>query len=608
MKKRLLYLLIIWGVFVLFFIIQKPLFMIYNKGFMPEISLTDYRDVIIHGLTLDISTAGYLILVPFLLTFVTIWFYNINIKKIFLIYYILIAIIVNVIFVVDTSLYSFWSFKLDATVLLYLDSPENAMASVSVWFILMRVIITILLCIFMVSLLYKLTPAQFPKIKLKEKLTGSISMILLGGILFISIRGGVSQSTANVGKAYYSSKQFLNHSSVNPLFSFLYSLGKTEDFAAQFNFFTESKREEIIQGLYPKDGETTKKLLTTNRPNIVIILLESFISSLIEIPYENKSITPNLTRLSEEGIFFNNLYANSFRTDRALVSTLSGYLGAPTVSIMKTPTKSQTLPSIAKELSNAGYKTDFLYGGDIAFTNMKGYFLSTGYQKLTSMSDFSLKEQQTHAWGVTDHITFDYLYNDITQKKDSLWHTGFLTLSSHDPFVVPYDKFDNKIINAFAYTDNSLGIFIDKLKATPIWDNLLIVLIADHGYPYPNNIERHEPSFFHIPMIWLGGAVKEPLKIETLMNQADLAATLLGQLELPHNNFDFSRDVFSSSYKYPFTFYSFNNGFSFQDSTGITVYDNTANSIILDSPNHNQERLNKGKAILQSLYDDLGKR
>ena len=130
---------------------------------------------------------------------------------------------------------------------------------------------------------------------------------------------------------------------------------------------------------------------------------------------------------------------------------------------MKIPAKSRTLPSIAGKLVKEGYATDFLYGGDINFTNMKSYLLGSGYQRLTADVDFSMSERK-NPWGVNDDITFEYLYNEIKKRPaDGLWHTAFLTLSSHEPFEVPYHRLDDKILNAFAFTDDCLGKFIDRL-------------------------------------------------------------------------------------------------------------------------------------------------
>ena len=235
-------------------------------------------------------------------------------------------------------------------------------------------------------------------------------MLLLGGVLFIIIRGGVTESTSNIGQVYFSNEPFLNHSAVNPDFSLLSSMGKSQDFASEFNFFDEEKRAALFDGLYPTtDGDSIIQVLNTKRPNILIILMEGFGGAFVEPLGGLPDVTPHFNRLSKEGVFFTNCYANSFRTDRGTVCTFSGYLGLPTASVMKIPAKSRTLPAIAEGLSKAGYKTDFLYGGDINFTNMKSYLLSTGYQRLTANTDFSLAEQTSNAWGVNDDITFEYL-------------------------------------------------------------------------------------------------------------------------------------------------------------------------------------------------------
>ena len=608
MKKRIAYISLYFFTVLLIFILQKPLFMLYNGSIEKGFGFADYMQVMIHGASLDAATAGYLTAFPFLLVLISIWFRKFPLKKILYGYYILAAALISIIFVVDMALYTFWGFKLDASVFLYIDSPKEALASVSVGFILLRVLAILLLIALNSWVLLKITPSVLTATR--KRIAGTAGMLLLGGVLFIIIRGGVTESTSNIGQVYFSNEPFLNHSAVNPDFSLLSSMGKSQDFASEFNFFDEEKRAALFDGLYPTtDGDSIIQVLNTKRPNILIILMEGFGGAFVEPLGGLPDVTPHFNRLSKEGVFFTNCYANSFRTDRGTVCTFSGYLGLPTASVMKIPAKSRTLPAIAEGLSKAGYKTDFLYGGDINFTNMKSYLLSTGYQRLTVNTDFSLAEQTSNAWGVNDDITFEYLYNQLrNRKEEGPWHTAFLTLSSHEPFEVPYHRLEDKIPNAFAYTDECLGKFIDKLKQTLVWKNLLVVCLSDHGFYYPRVGLNTAPEFYHIPMLWLGGAVKQPMKIDKIMNQTDLAATLLGQLGIDHSSFIFSRNVLGSDYTYPFAFYSFNNGFSFRDSTGVTVFDNNSESILLEEPVGSEQRINKGKAILQSVYDDLGRR
>ena len=574
--------------------------------------LSDYANVIIHGLSLDAATAGYFTALPLLMLLASVWARNFALRQWIRPYLIVIAIAISIMFVVDTALYTFWGFKLDATVFNYLDSPTEAFASVSVGFILIRLLGIIAVAIFISWFLLRITPKKLNECKMR--ISTSLILLVMGGGLFIAIRGGVSESTSNIGQVYYSENQFLNHSAINPCFSLLSSIGKNERFEDMFEFFPEEERATFFNGLYPTPTDTcTTLLLNTNRPNVLLIMLEGFGGSFVETLGGTTGTSPNLDRLSREGIFFTQCYANSFRTDRGTLCTLSGYPGLPQTSVMKIPAKSRTLPSIANSLLEAGYVTDFLYGGDINFTNMKSYLLSTGYQQVTADTDFTLQQRTTNAWGVNDDITFDYLYNTIANRTDTTerWFTTFLTLSSHEPFEVPFDRFPNdKIRNSFAYTDHCLGLFIDRLKQLPAWDNLLIICLPDHGILYrEGGINSHnDPRMYHIPMLWIGGAVREALTIDRLTNQTDLPATLLAQLRLPHSDFTFSRNVLSNNYSYPFTFYTYNNALAFRDSSGLTIYSNEAERVIIDTPTPSPIRLKRGQAILQTVMDDLGSR
>ena len=589
MKKRITYI-------VLYFLTVLLIF------------VCDYGQVMWHGISLDAATAGYLTAVPLLLIIVSVWLKKVPLRKILYPYYVIAALLVAIVFVVDMGLYPFWGFKLDASIFLYLDSPKEALASVSVGFILVRILMMVLAGGFFAWLMLRVTPKSLDSVK--HRVSGTVGMLLIGGILFVFIRGGVTESTSNVGQVYFSNNQFLNHSAVNPAFSLLSSLGKSKDFAAEFNFFEEEKRAELMERLYPKtDGDSIVRLLNTDRPNILLILMEGFGGVFMEPLGGIPDVAPHLNRYAEEGVFFTNCYANSFRTDRGTVCTLSGYLGLPTASVMKIPAKSRSLPAISEELGKAGYRTDFVYGGDINFTNMKSYLLSKGYQKLTADTDFSMAEQASNAWGVNDDITAAWLLDRLKGRTDeSRWFTTYLTLSSHEPFDVPYQRLQEKIPNAFAYTDECLGHLIEGLKQSPVWKDLLIVCIPDHGFCYPQGSIDRGGEYSKIPMLWLGGAVKQPMKVERIMNQTDLAATLLAQLGLDHSMFTFSRNILGNDYTYPFAFFSSGNVIAFRDSTGVSAYDIKANSISYEEPTSSPERLDRGKAILQSVYDDLGAR
>lgn len=619
MKKRILFLLALFFIWLPLLAVQKPVFLLYHHALASGCSLSDYLKVITHGLLLDCTMAGYLTALPLLMTLVSIWLPGTFYKKLLKGYFGIMAVLIAAIFSVDVALYGYWGFRLDATLFFYLQSPKDAMASVPLGQFFAQLGMFVVYASGIYWVLKKCIVPLFPETQVRKRLSGSLVILLSGGILFIPIRGGVTTSTANVGMVYFSQNQFLNHSAINPCFSLIASLSKQQDFAAQFNFFPEEERKEVMETLsssprtgYGNEEDSMKPqtLLNTSRPNILIILMESFSANAVGAVGGDSVITPNLNRLSREGVLFTNMYANSFRTDRGIVSVLNGYLAQPTTSIMKYPAKSQTLPSIAKSLTNEGYIANMLYGGDINFTNMQSYFFGSGYSRITADRDFPITSRLSK-WGANDDITFRYLYEDIKSRDNQApWLTTFLTLSSHEPFEVPYHRLDEMGLypNSVAFTDSCIGHFIEKLKELPVWKNTLVIFVSDHGYPYPKDVTGYEPRRYHIPMLWIGGAVKEPVVIDKLANQTDLAATLLNQLEIDHDAFTFSRNILSPDYP-EYAFYTYSNGFGFIDSTGISVYDNEGKETLIETPREGSDlRLRKGKALLQTLYDDLGNR
>ena len=594
MKNRLWYLVKTYLLTILLFVVAKVAFMLLNhEGH--SLTATDMMEVIWNGLSLDLSTALYFIIVPFLLTVISLW---VTVPKwVYHTYYALIAVAFALAFVADTSLYPFWGFKLDASCLSYLETPTEAMASVTTGYLVWRVILVTLLALLIYFLYSRL---RLPKPASQHRFVLSLLALLCIPLLVIGIRGGFGESTTNIGQVYYSQNQFLNHSAVNPVFSFLYSLSHTMGDVDQYQFMDEDESTALTEHVYTTESIQTDTLLNTDRPNVIIILLES-------AGEQFASAMPYLQRLKKEGICFANCYANSWRTDRGTLCTLSGYPSFPSLSVMKMPEKSRTLPSIASSLQQVGYETSYLYGGDINFTNMRSYLVSTGWEQLVSMDDFTALERRSAKWGVRDDITFERL-SDMIQKAQAPFLIGYSTLSSHEPWDVPIKQHPDEKQNAFAYLDHCLRNFIEPLKKTAVWQDMLIIMLADHGI---NNgdIDQSKPlQKNHIPMLWVGGAVKEPRCVEALCNQSDLAATLLGQMQLSHETFTFSRDVLSKSYQYPTAVHNYNNAQLLIDSTGYILYDIDAKRLTINESADSVRLQRLNQAILQRTINDLKNR
>ena len=602
MRQRALYLLRFYLATLLFFVVGKVGFMLYHHG-GHDFSLADMMQVIGHGLSLDLSTSFYIFILPFLLTIISLW---VRVPRwVYRVYYVIAAVLLALAFVADTSLYEFWLFKLDASCLQYLETPTEAMASVSVWYVLLR-ILSFLLIAFLIYWVYDFLTTPFSPLTTKNSLIGTVAALLFIPLMIIGIRGGLDESTTNIGQVYFSQNQFLNHSAVNPFFSFFASFEKTASNNVTYHFMEDEECEKIVSELYNTQSMVIDTLLSSRQPNIIVILLESCGGQFTEISGRT-DITPNLNRLAKEGIYFTNCYGNSWRTDRGTLCTWSGYPSFPTMSVMKIPSKSRTMPNIARTLQEErGYHTHYLYGGDINFTNMRSYLVSGGFSNLTWKEDYTSDEQKSAKWGVRDDITFETLYQ-LTTTMPQPYLIGYSTLSSHSPWDVPIHHFDDEVLNAFYYLDQCVGNFIERLRKSPAWDNTLVVMLPDHGIFY-QDIDESNPLLNHIPMIWVGGVVKEPRRVEQICNQTDLPATLLGQLGLNHDAYTFSRDVLSKTYTRPVAIHTYDDGFTMIDSTSFVNYDFISDRVVRSEGNGCERLIRQAQAILQAATKDLNER
>lgn len=611
MRRKLAFPIAVFAATVVMMAVQKPVFMAYYAVEAAGAGIRGWIDVLWHGLTLDMTVAGYVTALPILVTLLSLWLRLPEKvwRGVLTTWFVLVAVTTAVIFAVDVALYEHWGFRIDSTVLIYLADPEEAMASVDFWLGVRQTLLAAAYAAGMIWV-YRRILGVFDgrPVGWRVASLGSLAIVMLAGFDFLAIRGGTGASVANVSKVYFSSTQFLNHAATNPVFSFLASLGDRVDYADEYPFFDEAVRAakfDALRGNGPAAGPT-EPVLNTARPNVVIVILESFARTVMDAEVGGEPVMPYMQRLKGEGIWFENFFANSFRTDRGEVAILSGFPAQTRMSIMKLPAKSRNLPSIARSLAGEGYATSFAYGGDLNFTNQSSYMYATGWQELIWQKDLRF-DAPAADWGYDDALMCDWFADRVIALSDAgkPFLAGLLTLSSHTPFDVPYSKFDDKVLNAMAFSDECVGKMIDRLKASPAWKDLLVVLVADHGYPYPRMLTYNEPLRHRIPMIWTGGAVARPRVVEDYAAQIDIAATLLAQLGVAHDDFDYSKDIFAPTPPRKFAYYTFNDGFGVVDASGEAVWDATADRAVTAT---NSELLDVGRTMLQTTYTDIGRR
>ncbi len=634
--KQIIWFVKTYATFVVLFVLQKPLFLFLEKGSATQPVdniFTELPAVIWHGLPLDLSMAGYLSVIPGLLSIAVVWLKRELVKPIMNIYFIIASLFITCSFLLNASLYPYWKYPLDSTPLFYFfTSPADAIASVSIWQVILSIVILIVLTIGVWFTLrmrgekrqqysrYSYGYGGFGSGKRnrfdvfdRHRGRTSIILLLLTGLLFLPIRGGITVSTMNTGQAYYSQNAYLNHSAVNPLFSLLESITHQEDFASQYRFMKDKEADKIFATMTSTSDENTYPLLNEatfkkGTPDILIVIMESFASDIMPSMGSYKDVAVCLDSIAQQSILFTRFYANSFRTDRGMVSVLSGYPAQPTTSIMRYPRKTSQLPSIARNLAKyKNYKTTYYYGGDADFCNMRSYLVSQGYQHIISDANFPI-EDKLSKWGVPDHILAAKMMEDIkAQQNEKRPMLRILqTSSSHEPFEVPYHRLKDKRLNAFAYTDSVMGAIVREYRKLPRWKNTLIVFVPDHVGGYKENLNDHDRSRYQIPLILAGGAISRPMKVGIIGSQHDIAATLLGQLGVEHREFTFSKNMMSDATP-KFAFFAVNDAFGIVSEENSLIYDNRAKRIVYDK-GEKGFNLKRGQAYLQKLYDDLAKK
>ena len=634
--KQIIWFVKTYATFVVLFVLQKPLFLFLEKGSATQPVdniFTELPAVIWHGLPLDLSMAGYLSVIPGFLSIAVVWLKRDLVKPIMNIYFIIASLFITCSFLLNASLYPYWKYPLDSTPLFYFfTSPADAIASVSIWQVILSIVILIVLTIGVWFTLrmrgekrqqysrYSYGYGGFGSGKRnrfddfdRHRGRTSIILLLLTGLLFLPIRGGITVSTMNTGQAYYSQNAYLNHSAVNPLFSLMESITHQEDFASQYRFMKDKEADKIFATMTSTSDENTYPLLNEatfkkGTPDILIVIMESFASDIMPSMGSYKDVAVCLDSIAQQSILFTRFYANSFRTDRGMVSILSGYPAQPTTSIMRYPRKTSQLPSIARNLAKyKNYKTTYYYGGDADFCNMRSYLVSQGYQHIISDANFPI-EDKLSKWGVPDHILAARMMKDIkAQQNEKRPMLRILqTSSSHEPFEVPYHRLKDKRLNAFAYTDSVMGAIVREYRKLPRWKNTLIVFVPDHVGGYKENLNDHDRIRYQIPLILAGGAISRPMKVGIIGSQHDIAATLLGQLGVEHREFTFSKNMMSDATP-KFAFFAVNDAFGIVSEENSLIYDNRAKRIVYDK-GEKGFNLKRGQAYLQKLYDDLAKK
>jgi phosphoglycerol transferase MdoB-like AlkP superfamily enzyme len=606
MTGRLKFLFVYYIAWIFFFELSRLLFLLYNFSEARKLSLSTSSLSFWYGMRMDASMAAYILLPVCLFVLTSLFLTYFRKMNVYRIYTGIVLFFILLIVLSDLEIYKSWGFRIDATPLKYLTSPREVWASISHLPLLLILLLFILVFAGCYFLWNKLVKKNIHHLNTQvDKIKTGIVLLLATALLIIPMRGGLQLTPMNQSIVYFSKENFANISAINAPWNFMYGVTKNRDTKNPYIFLDSLRVKNIVDSLY-SIPDSTIHYFKSSRPNVIVIVWESFTEKATHAIINGKEVTPGFNKLKQEGIYFSHLFASGDRTDKGIAATLSGYPALNNFSVIHQPAKSAKLPSIGRTLKSQQYNNYFYYGGEPEFANIKSYILQSEYDELVEKKNFKSADLNSK-WGAHDGSVAARLESDMKRWKEPFF-TTWLTLTSHEPFetpVAPYIKgndITSRFLNSLHYTDSILTSFVEFCRQQASWNNTLIVIIADHGHPLPEPSSRLDN--FKIPMLWLGGVLeKSGVVIDHTGSQLDLAATLMDQLGIRHDDFPFSKNLFN-----PFTrqwaYFSFNNGFGFVQPQSAIVYDNVGNQIVNSEGKVSARDLEAGKAMQQFCYQD----
>ena len=387
---------------------------------------------------------------------------------------------------------------------------------------------------------------------------------LLFILVFFQIRSTTAHRPANTALFALTGDSMVNSLIINSPWSVFDAINSMRKEANSSEIYGALEREKVLAAVrsapWLKDFQFTSTELPTlhrqqaavtrDKPlNLVIVLEESlgatFVESLGGLP-----VTPELEKLKHEGWWFEQLYATGTRSVRGIEAVVAGYPPTPARSVVKLSLAQQNFYTLALGLGKQGYHTEFVYGGEAHFDNMRGFFTGNGFQKVVDRRDMS--PQFEGSWGASDEDLFAKSLErlKLLHAQGRPFFSLIFSSSNHEPFEFPdgkiklYDSQKQTVNNAVKYADFALGKFIAEAKKQAYWENTLFLIVADHdNRVYGNSLVPIKK--FHIPGLILGADIK-PKRIKPIASQIDLGPTLLSLLGIttvhPMIGRDFAKD------------------------------------------------------------------
>ena len=600
---------------MLFFFVGRLLFLCVYHAQWAGLPFSEVAACFAHALRLDFSTVCYLISLPMVLFSLSLCF-NASWLRLAVDGVVAVELIgCSLIGIGETVVYGEWLNKLSYKILLYLRHPMEILTTATTAQLLLSVLAVLLFCA-LFFVLYRKVVVRPPLCPVRRPyLWAPLALLLTGGGCFVGMRGGFDAIPITQSAAYYSTHALLNDAAVNPTWNLLCSFYDFGDMDSdRYAFMAEDEMEATLQAVQQEEMDTLVKVLTSDRVNIVFILLESWSADLIESLTGTQGVTDCFHALEAEGILFTRFYANGHRSQQAMSSVFSGFPPLPMYDITDDFSKYRHLPSLAAELKKAGYHTSFYFGGNLDYGNIRSFLLHCGFERLVEEKDMDRRLPRAKL-GIHDQYTFALHHRALNEEKQPFMSVLF-TMSSHSPYDQPVSPeiapvgiqhAETPFLNSAKYCDHYLGRYFDAVRHEPWYPHTLFVILGDHSHPTHRETQNQTPDYQHVPLLLYGEVIAPEWRgrrVDRVSSHVDVARSLLRQLGLDASAFVWGQDFLQPGTPGHAYFESYTGGGWIRPSAayvGLQSGRNWDSHYYGDSAAYPQvER--EGKAWLQRLY------
>lgn len=560
--------------FVIFYLIMMSSSRLMQLVWMSDRldSMQDLIFIIFQGIRFDVVILSMLIALPVSM-FPLVYIFKTCIKpySIFLrIYFLLVMAITLFMECATPSFVMQYDLKPNFLFVEYLKYPKEVFGMLSKAYLL-EFSLGILFTISAVIILNCLLKKGFKQQNQFSIFIGIPCSLLLMIVFFAGARSTLDHRPVNPSTVAFSNDPLMNTMALNSTYTVLYAIYEQLKYESgdksPYGTMPEAqvlakvyKAMNLDQSNFSNQEIPTLHLqkahIESSRPKNIVIILEESLGAKYVGKLEGADITPNLDKLAEEGIWFEQLYATGTRSVRGIEAVTTGFLPTTKSSVVLLSGSQSGFFTIADLLLRKGYDTSFLYGGEAHFDNMRRFFSGNGFTKIIDEGDYD-NPVFYGSWGASDEDLFNEAHKYFTsltsanrEQAQKPFFSLVFTSSNHSPFEFPDGRIElhetpkATVKNAIKYADFALGQFIEKAKTSTYWKDTVFLIVADHSdRVYGSELVPIE--HFRIPGLFIGEGIK-PQIITRLTSQIDLLPSLLSlagvTAELPTVGINIFRD------------------------------------------------------------------